>query len=83
MASLKKPASSDYRGVKKYFEQEHPVPRDESYIYNKEDIISLKPGGETAWLDSVLEKFLSKLSLYYHVYKVCFPLGPDIYCVKF
>jgi hypothetical protein len=79
MASLKKPASSDYRGVKKYFEQEHPVARDESYIYNKEDIISLKLGRETAWLDGILEKVLSKLSFYYHVYQVRFWLGRDIY----
>jgi hypothetical protein len=39
-----------------------PVCDTESYIYYKEDIISLKPGRENAWMDSVVEKCLRKIS---------------------
>lgn len=46
--------------MKSYFDEEAPLCAVESYIYRKEDIISLRPGRETAWLDAVVEKILQK-----------------------
>jgi hypothetical protein len=48
--------------VKSYFDEEAPLCNVESYIYWKEDIITLKPGRETAWLDAFIENVLQKLS---------------------
>lgn len=59
MVALNKPASRDYTSVKNYFDDEQPLcSDDEFYIYRKEDIITLKPGRENAWLDGVVEKIL-------------------------
>jgi hypothetical protein len=61
MVSLNKPASCDYRSVKNYFDDEAPLcSEDEYYIYRKEDIITLKPGRENAWLDGIIERILQK-----------------------
>jgi hypothetical protein len=63
MAALNKPAKRDYTSVKNYFLDEAPLDaEDEYYIYRKEDIITLKPGRENAWLDGVIERILQKLN---------------------
>jgi hypothetical protein len=59
-----KPPRRDYLSVKRYFEQVPPVCNIESYIYCKEDIITLKPGRESAWLDDFVEKIVQKLTCY-------------------
>ena len=61
LASFNRPPARDYLSVKSYFDEETPLCNIESYIYHKEDLISLKPGRENAWLDVVVEKFLQKL----------------------
>ena len=62
LTSLSKPAARDYKSVQYYFDQKAPVCEDEKYINYKEDIITLKPGRENAWLDAVVEKGLRKFS---------------------
>jgi hypothetical protein len=62
--------------VKSYFDEEAPLCNVESYIYHKEDIITLKPGRETAWLDEFIENILQKLSSRFIRYLFC---SPDIY----
>jgi hypothetical protein len=62
IASYNRPPTRDYMSVKSYFDEEDPLCNNESYIYRKEDIISLKPGRENAWLDAFVEKVLQKLS---------------------
>ena len=63
MAAMNKPAKRDYTSVKNYFLDETPLnAEDEYYIYRKEDIITLKPGREDAWLDGIIERILQKLS---------------------
>jgi hypothetical protein len=62
LTSLSKPAVRDYRSVRTYFEDKQPVVKDEQYINYKEDIITLKPGRENAWLDAVIEKCLRKFA---------------------
>ena len=56
-----RPPARDYLSVKSYFDEETPLCNIESYIYHKEDLISLKPGRENAWLDVAVEKVLQKL----------------------
>jgi hypothetical protein len=62
MVALNKPASRDYKSVKNYFDGETPLCEDEYYIYHKEDIITLKPGRENAWLDGIVERILQKFT---------------------
>jgi hypothetical protein len=62
LTSLSKPAARDYRSVRAYFEEKGPVVEDEKYINHKEDIITLKPGRENAWLDAMVEKGLRKFA---------------------
>jgi hypothetical protein len=61
--------------VKSYFDEEAPLCNVESYIYWKEDIITLKPGRETAWLDALIEKVLQKLSSRFIRVRVIYPAG--------
>jgi len=61
LANFNRPPERDYLSVKSYFDEETPLCNIESYIYHKEDLISLKPGRESAWLDVLVEKVLQKL----------------------
>ncbi|KAG4442411.1 hypothetical protein IFR05_002113 [Cadophora sp. M221] len=60
LATYNRPSSRDYSSVKSYFDEEAPVCNTESYIYCREDLITLKPGRENAWLDAMVEKILQK-----------------------
>lgn len=62
LASFNRPQDRDYSSVKSYFDEESPLCNDESYIYRREDIVTLKPGRENAWLDAFVEKTLQTLS---------------------
>lgn len=62
IASFNRPPARDYVSVRSYFDEEAPLCNIESYIYCKEDIITLKPGRENAWLDAFLENILQKVS---------------------
>jgi hypothetical protein len=62
MVALNRPASRDYKSVKNYFDNEAPLCEDERYIYHKEDIITLKPGRENAWLDGIVERILQRFT---------------------
>jgi len=75
-ASFNRPAARDYQSVKSYFDEEAPLCNVESYIYWKEDIITLKPGRETAWLDAFIENVLQKLSSRFIRYIFC---SPELY----
>jgi hypothetical protein len=61
--------------VKSYFDEEAPLCNVESYIYWKEDIITLKPGRETAWLDAFIEKVLQKLTSKFIRVRLTDPIG--------
>jgi hypothetical protein len=63
LVAFNKPAPRDFTSVKNYFENEAPLrSEDEIYIYRKEDMITLKPGRENAWLDGTIEKMLQKIN---------------------
>ncbi|KAL5322631.1 hypothetical protein ACEPPN_010605 [Leptodophora sp. 'Broadleaf-Isolate-01'] len=46
--------------VKRYFDENDPVSYVEGYIYNQEDILSLKTGREDAWPGAVMPGFLRR-----------------------
>ena len=59
MVALNKPAERDYRSVETYVFDKKPVVDEEyGFIYQKEDLITLRDGREMAFLDSVTEKML-------------------------
>ena len=62
LAEYSKPPEQDFLSVESYFDGRKPVCNPESYIYFKEDLITLKPGRGEVWLDSLLWAFLRKIS---------------------
>jgi hypothetical protein len=60
--SFNRPPERDYISVQRFFDQEAKIIDEERYIVCKEDIITLRPGRESAKLDAFLEKTLQLLS---------------------
>ncbi|KAE8443151.1 hypothetical protein EG329_002320 [Mollisiaceae sp. DMI_Dod_QoI] len=73
LAAFNRAPERDYESVSRYFNMTDPLCNKESYIYRKEDIISIKPGRENAWLDAIVERILQKISC---------PLIRGLFCSK-
>ncbi|KAK6851579.1 hypothetical protein PG995_011704 [Apiospora arundinis] len=59
MVSLNRPAERDYRSVEAHFNNRKPLVDEEyGFIYQKEDLITLRDGREMAFLDSFTERML-------------------------
>lgn len=59
MVALNKPARRDYNSVESYiFDKQPLVDEENGFIYNKEDLITLRDGREMALLDSFIETLL-------------------------
>src|SRR5277367_3140006 len=59
LTSLNRPTSHEYTSVENFMNNEKPVSRPQfNFIYHKEDLVTLRPGREHAWLDSQVEKLL-------------------------
>ncbi|MCJ1431896.1 hypothetical protein MMC27_001252 [Xylographa pallens] len=59
LVSLNRPANRDHRSVINMMENHTPLFEAEaSFIYEKEDLITLRPGRETAFLDAFVERML-------------------------
>ncbi|EON69660.1 hypothetical protein W97_08941 [Coniosporium apollinis CBS 100218] len=59
LVSLNKPSSAEYTSVERYLDNNNPLQQEEaSFVYHKEDLITLRPGREHAWLDAAVEKLL-------------------------
>jgi hypothetical protein len=57
--ALNRPGKAEHTSVLNYVEGLTPVAKKESrYLYNKEDLITLRPGREHAWLDRSIEQLL-------------------------
>ncbi|MCJ1396465.1 hypothetical protein MMC18_009355 [Xylographa bjoerkii] len=63
LKALGQPSTRDYRSVLHFMENDGGQTYDEemSFIYEKEDLISLRPGREYARLDSIVERMLRLL----------------------
>jgi hypothetical protein len=61
--AFNKPANSEYKSVETHIHNTKPLVREEgSFIYHKDDFVTLRPGREHAWLDSSIEKMLRLLN---------------------
>ena len=59
LMAFNRPSSSERYSVSAYLNNQKPVKADErAYIRYKEDLVTLRPGREHAWLDRMIEKAL-------------------------
>ncbi|MCJ1462368.1 hypothetical protein MMC07_000968 [Pseudocyphellaria aurata] len=60
LKSLSQPSSREYRNVLHFMENSggQLTEEESAFIYEKEDLITLRPGREHAWLDDIIEKTL-------------------------
>ncbi|CAG8971685.1 hypothetical protein HYALB_00003153 [Hymenoscyphus albidus] len=62
LAYFNPPPEYSYRNIKDYFDKTNPVAVEDAHIYHKEDLVTLKPGREHSWLDSMVERILHTLT---------------------
>lgn len=62
LAAFNPPPEYSYKNIKNYYRREIPVIYEDSHIYYKEDLVTLKPGREHSWLDSFVERILQKMA---------------------
>ncbi|KAL8678378.1 MAG: hypothetical protein Q9186_005272 [Xanthomendoza sp. 1 TL-2023] len=62
LKGLEKPSARDYRSVLRFMENDGGQMYEEemSWVYDKEDLVSLRPGREHAWLDGMFERLLKE-----------------------
>ncbi|KAL8792870.1 MAG: hypothetical protein Q9195_004512 [Heterodermia aff. obscurata] len=60
LKNLEKPSAKDYRSVLHFMENDggQLYEEESGWIYNKEDLVTLRPGRDYAWLDGFLESIL-------------------------
>lgn len=59
LVSLNRPADRDHTSVINFLQNRNPLfESEQSFIYEKEDLITLRPGRETAFLDAFVERML-------------------------
>lgn len=60
MMALNRPSEADYTSVHNYMNGDRSplIENEASWIFKKEDLITLRAGREHAWLDSAIEKLL-------------------------
>ncbi|KAM0123629.1 hypothetical protein ACHAP3_010982 [Botrytis cinerea] len=57
--AMNRPADSDYKSVERYiFDKKPLVDEEQGFIYEKNDLITLREGREGAYLDTMTERFL-------------------------
>lgn len=64
LTAANRPPRRDYNSVANFVQNKKPLLEgDDDFIYNREDLITLRPGRENAWLDAMVEKTL-KLKIF-------------------
>ncbi|KAK5046920.1 hypothetical protein LTR84_007274 [Exophiala bonariae] len=59
LTKFNKPTEGEYVSVRNWIEGQNGVlDEDAEFVYQKEDLITLRPGREYAWLDAGVERFL-------------------------
>lgn len=59
LVAANRPPERDYNSVANFVNHKKPLLQgDDAFIFNKEDLITLRPGRESAWLDATVEKIL-------------------------
>lgn len=82
LAAANRPPERDYNSVANFISHKKPLLQgDDDFIYRKEDLITLRPGRESAWLDAVVEKMLKlfprEAVKYIFCSKVCLETFPN------
>jgi hypothetical protein len=61
LAAASRPPERDYNSVANFVRYKKPLLEgDDDFIYSREDLITLRPGRESAWLDAAVEKILKR-----------------------
>lgn len=78
MTALNKPTTTEHNSVKWWMAEQQPLKVDDArFIYEKEDLITLRPGREYAFLDAAVESFLRHMHLpFIAVSPSCLQLTP-------
>ncbi|KAI9798990.1 MAG: hypothetical protein M1833_004343 [Piccolia ochrophora] len=59
MVAMNRPGARDYRSVQNFMAKKRPLlEADADFVYRKEDLVTLRPGRESAWLDAFVERIL-------------------------
>ena len=60
LKAINPPSNRDYRSVLSFMENDEGqlYEKEMSYIYEKADLVTLRPGREHAWLDGMIESIL-------------------------
>lgn len=63
LKALERPSTRDYRSVLNFMENDggQLYKSESSFIYEKDDLVTIRPGRDHAWLDGVLERLLQAL----------------------
>ena len=63
LKAMDRPSNRDYQSVLSFMENDggQLYEEDMEFIYEKEDLVTLRPGREYAWLDGLLERTLKVL----------------------
>ena len=71
LKGLEKPSTRDYRSVLHFMENDggQVFEEESGWIYDKEDLITIRPGREHAWLDGLMERMLKAFQC--RLLKVC------------
>jgi hypothetical protein len=62
LVAANRPQEHDYNSVAAFVDYKKPLMQgDDDFIYQKEDLITIRPGRESAWVDAIVEDFLKLL----------------------
>ena len=62
LVAMNRPSDPDYNSVRNYMEGRSILFEDSSeFIYQREDLVTLRPGRECAWLDAFVERVLKAI----------------------
>ena len=60
LVAMNTPSATDHDSILSFMENE-PAPfneRERAFVYQYEDLVTLRPGRESAWLEVLIERFL-------------------------
>ena len=62
LLAASRPSESEYRSVRNYIETNNSLhDSEQEYIHHKQDLITLRPGRDHAWLDRAIDRALRLL----------------------
>lgn len=62
IATLEKPSRHEVKSIKNFWHEYCPIVAEETFLFDKEDLVNLSPPGDVAWLDEFLLNLLVRLS---------------------